>query len=125
MKWLNGLLVLLLFQCLGELLKWSLDLLLPGPVIGLLLLFVFLCLQGRVSEPLQQTAQGLIQHLGLLFLPAATGVFFLNGLSLQQWLAIAVAVVVGSVLSLLFNGLVIRWLTGTEPGAEQSGDHLP
>ena len=115
MQWINGLLILLVFQCLGELIKSSLNWILPGPVIGLVLLFLFLCMRGKTADSLQACSQQLIQNLGLLFLPAATGVFFLSELTLPQWLAIAVAVLISTALSLLFNALLLKKLSAKQP----------
>ncbi len=70
-----GLLILLLFQGLGELMSQGLDLPLPGPVVGLLLLLAALALRrGQLPEPLAPVAAGLTAHLGLLFIPASVGV---------------------------------------------------
>lgn len=70
-----GLLILLLFQGLGELLSQGLGLPLPGPVVGLLLLLAAIGLRhGRVPPVLDSVAAGLTAHLGLLFVPASVGV---------------------------------------------------
>ncbi len=108
---LNGILVLLVFQCLGEAINTLLGLGLPGPVIGLLLLFGGLCLRGGVPDSVAQSSQTLIPLLALMFLPAATGVFFLGPAFDDQWSAIIGAIVIATVLSLLFNALLMRWLT--------------
>jgi len=106
----TGILILLLFQCTGEALKAYFSLLLPGPVLGMFLLFLFLCLYRGIPAMVGKASQTLIPFLALMFLPAATGLFFLGLEFRNQWPAILAAITVGSVLSLLFNGLMMKWL---------------
>ncbi|MGK0441062.1 MAG: holin-like protein [Pseudohongiellaceae bacterium] len=107
---IKGLTVLLVFQCAGELIRQFGDVVLPGPVIGMFLLFITLCLRGRVSASLQKASQSLIGMMTLLFVPATTGLYFLSAEVMSQWLAITVALVAGTVLSLVFNALLMRKL---------------
>ena len=66
--------ILLLFQLAGEVLVQLSGLPVPGPVIGMVLLFLALALRGSVSEDLRNTSQTLLSHLSLLFVPAGVGV---------------------------------------------------
>ena len=109
---IKGLSILLLFQCAGELIRHYTQVVLPGPVIGMFLLFIALCLRGRVSSSLQKASQNLIGMMTLLFVPATTGLFFLSSQIMSQWLAISVALVAGTILSLIFNALLMRKLVG-------------
>ena len=111
MSLLNGLIILLLFQYLGELIKNGFNLVLPGPVIGMLLLFFACCLYRDVPPAIATASRHLIQHLVLMFLPAAAGIFFLGPQFTHQFPAIIAAIVIGTVLSLTFNGLVMKWLS--------------
>lgn len=110
MSLLTGVLILLLFQCLGEVIKAFFSLNIPGPVIGMVLLFITLCLRAKVPGAVIKTSQTLIPLLALMFLPAAAGLFFLGREFKDQWGAVLAAVVVGSILSLIFNGLMMKWL---------------
>lgn len=107
---IKGLLILLLFQCLGEAIKAYTQAILPGPVIGMLLLFSTLCLYRHVPTSIGTASQSLIKLLPLLFMPAAVGLFFLDERFNQQWVAIAAAVIVGTALSLLFNAWLMKRL---------------
>lgn len=71
---LRGLTWLVLFQLLGTALNHVFIPVLPGPIIGLLLLLAFLVVRGEVSEPLSQAASGLLRYLPLLLVPPAVGV---------------------------------------------------
>jgi holin-like protein len=107
---LQGLCVLLACQFAGELIKAYTGIILPGPIIGMLLLFAGLCLWRGVPKFLNQSSQTLIQHLGLMFLPPSVGIFFLGERFDNQWPAIIAAVVGGTLLSLIFSGLLMNSL---------------
>lgn len=107
---IKGMLVLLVFQCIGEAIKTYTGVILPGPVIGMLLLFLSLCLWRGVPSSVTQASGSLIKLLPLLFMPASAGLFFLDSRFDNQWPAIIGAIVIGTLLSLLFNGWLMKRL---------------
>ncbi|MCK4938707.1 MAG: CidA/LrgA family protein, partial [Rhodospirillaceae bacterium] len=50
--------VLLAYQLVGEVISKGLELPLPGPVVGMGLLFVTLLIKGNLPEGLKKTSQG-------------------------------------------------------------------
>lgn len=107
---LGALTVLLVFQLAGEVIVQFAGLPVPGPVIGLLLLFLGLCLRGSLAEPLRDTANGILQHLSLLFVPAGVGVMVHFSRVSGEWLPILAAVVVSTALAIAVSALVMRAL---------------
>ena len=110
--------ILLTFQSVGELLTYSLHLPVPGPVIGMVLLVIYLLVdKGRGLEVMQGTVRELQRHLTILFVPAGGGVMTqLNRIG-QEWLPIVVATVVSTWLSIAAGALVTRALL------RRMGDH--
>ena len=106
-----GLVQILLFQSLGELVSKFVLPTLPGPVIGLVLLVLWLVLRKGINSELAMVADGFSQYLGLLFVPAAVGVV----LFLPQLKANAVAIIcalLGSVvLTIGSTAIVARFLS--------------
>jgi holin-like protein len=102
--------LLLVCQLIGEVLARLLDLPLPGPVIGMLVLFAGLLIHGRVPEGLQSVAGGLLNNLSLLFVPAGVGVVTHIGLVAEQWLPLTVALVVSVVATIAVTALVFARL---------------
>ena len=97
MNALRGMVWLLVFQSVGELLARGLSLPLPGPVIGMVLLLLALRWPA-VQKPVSETAEFLLSHLSLLFVPVGVGV--MTHLSLvSQYGARMLAVVVLSTLA--------------------------
>ncbi|BAU57395.1 antiholin-like protein LrgA [Halorhodospira halochloris] len=106
---LYGITILLSFQLLGELLSRLLGLPLPGPVIGLALLFAVLIAFGRVPAGLRTAAEGLLRYLALLFVPAGVGLMVHYQRLEADAVAIAAALVVSTALALALTGLVFQW----------------
>jgi holin-like protein len=107
---IRGFFILLAFQLVGEVAARGLGLPAPGPVIGLALLVVALGLYQRwrpldeealAESDLGKDARGLLAALPLLFVPAGVGVVQHMGLLREQGLALAVALVVSTVATLL------------------------
>lgn len=113
---LNAITLLLLFQLVGEAIALFFSLPIPGPVIGMGLLFAALALRGGPSRELRGTAQNLLQHLSLLFVPAGVGVMLHARRLADEWLPILVALVAGTFLTILVTALVLRWLHVHEEG---------
>jgi holin-like protein len=107
---LAGLTWLLVYQCIGEILVHWTGLPVPGPVVGMVLLFVTLVVRKRASESLQGSASALLSHLSLLFVPAGVGVMQHFDRVTSEWLPIAVALLVSTVLTLAVTALVMHWL---------------
>lgn len=103
---LRGLSWLVLFQLLGTVLNVLFLPMLPGPIIGMLLLFAYLLTRGEVSEPLSEAASSLLRYLPLILVPPAVGVMaYASDIAADFW-----AVVGALVLSLLLSVVFAGWL---------------
>jgi holin-like protein len=106
--------ILLIFQCMGEGVAFLTGWPIPGPVIGMLLLFAVLLAWPRLHALLEETASELLRHLSLLFVPAGVGIVVAAASGRGQWLAIGVALVASTLLTLGVTALVMQALGGTE-----------
>lgn len=106
---IDGLVQILIWQGMGELISKFFIPDIPGPVIGLLLLLSFLIIKGEVNQPLGMVADTFRQHLGLLFVPASVGVvLFLPDLK-THGLAVTLALLVSVVLTIAVTALVLKF----------------
>lgn len=110
--------VLLVCQLVGESLARLLHLPVPGPVVGLLLLFVALIVWRRPAPGLESTADGLLGHLSLLFVPAGVGVVQYLPLLAGQWLPVTAAVVGGTLATLAATAVTMRLLLPADASTE-------
>ena len=102
--------VILVCQLIGEVLVRGLHLPLPGPVIGMALLFALLILRDQYAglargpfsdNAVEGTAKGMLAHLSLLFVPAGVGVVQNLDLLAQRGVAIALVLAASVVVTLL------------------------
>jgi holin-like protein len=109
---LRSFLILLLFQFIGEAVYRIFSLPLPGPVIGMALLALWLMRRPPEPDgPLQTTASYLLQIMGLLFVPAGVGIVANLPLLRAQWLPIALGLFGSTLLSLLGTAWVMHWFS--------------
>jgi putative effector of murein hydrolase LrgA (UPF0299 family) len=95
---ITGFIALLGCQLLGEFFVRALDIPIPGPVVGMVLLLVVLMLRKpERTAGVVRAADGLLRHLQLLFIPAGAGV-------------VAYLAVLGAAWLPVLGGLVISWL---------------
>ncbi|MBK7764625.1 MAG: CidA/LrgA family protein [Sulfuritalea sp.] len=102
--------LLLVFQLAGEVIARGFGLPIPGPVIGMALLFLGLAIRGGPSTDLRNTAQGLLQHLSLLFVPAGTGVMLHFQRMSDEWLPLLASLLVSTAVTIGVTAVVLRAL---------------
>lgn len=107
---LRGLTALVLFQLLGTALNHLVISILPGPIIGMILLLVFLMVRGEVDEPISLAASSLLRYLPLLLVPPAVGVMAYAGAIAKDFWAISGTLVVSLALSMVFVGVLMQKL---------------
>jgi holin-like protein len=103
--------LLLSCQLAGEALVALLGVPVPGPVAGMALLFAGLCVVGRIPDELAKLTDGLLGNLSLMFVPAGVGVMLHAPLMQKDWLAISVALVVSTLLTIAVTALVMQKLS--------------
>lgn len=107
---INTFATLLIFQTLGEGLAYGLSLPVPGPVIGMVLLFLYLMARKGASEKLAPATLEFLKHLSLLFVPAGVGIMVHAHRVEQEWLPIAAALLLSTMVSLIVTAYVLKWL---------------
>lgn len=103
LTWLIG------FQLLGELVVRVADLPVPGPVVGMLFLFVLLRLRGDEGSVVR-AGGALLRHLQLFFVPAGVGVVVYLSVLGRDALPIAVAMLGSWLLGLVVVGWTAQGL---------------
>ena len=121
--------VILLCQLLGEVVARGLGWPLPGPVLGMMFLLVFLSLRDRIGtkvpelgKTLDATGKGLLAHLSLLFIPASVGVIQRLDVLAEHGLGLAVALVASTFVTLVVTVVtfvVVSRLSGSTMEAEE------
>ena len=96
----TGLITLLVCQLVGELVVRALDVSLPGPIVGMVLLLVVLQVRRpRRESGLVRAPQAMLRYLPVLYVPAGVGV-------------VAYLSRLGTDALPITGGLVVSWLAG-------------
>ena len=119
-----GLTLILAAQLLGEALARATGVPVPGPVIGMALLLVFLVVRDRyawvaatilppplVNGQLEGAGRGLLANLSLMFVPAGAGIVGRLDVLAVHGAALAVIVVVSTLATLAATALTFVWVS--------------
>jgi holin-like protein len=121
---LQGFFILLACQLLGESVSRGLHVPVPGPVLGIMLLLLLLAVRGwqtgtdpaRSDTPLGSASDGLLRHLGLLFVPAGVGIVQSLHLVAANGVAVIVALIGSTLITLVVTVFVFRLVSRAVSG---------
>ncbi|MFT7003239.1 MAG: holin-like protein [Sulfurimonas sp.] len=100
---LNGIIILLIFQLIGESLTILFSLIIPGPIIGMVLLLLFLLIRKKSYESLDTAVLWLIRYLPLLIIPAAAGIITQFDVISKEFWPIVLSLSIGTFVSLALS----------------------
>lgn len=108
---LKGIIILLVCQFLGECIAVLFSLLVPGAVIGMVLLLIFLIIRKGSFESLDNAVNIHLRYLPLLFIPAAMGIITQVDIITKEFFAIFVALFFGTLIALAFSAKFMDYFT--------------
>jgi holin-like protein len=107
MNFLNGITLLLIYQLVGEISVLLLRIPVPGPVLGMVMLFLTLAFRGRSTESLDSVSSALLSHLSLLFVPAGVGIIVHFDRIINEWLAISMALILSTIITMTASAAIM------------------
>ena len=118
---IHALTLILACQLAGETLTRLFGWPVPGPVLGMAILFALMLARPLLAKQIIPTGEGILRHLSLLFVPAGVGIVGHLGALATYGAGLAVALVLSTVLALAVGALafvaVARLVEGGKPGA--------
>lgn len=111
MQLINGMTLLLIYQLIGEVSVRLLALPVPGPVMGMVMLFLTLMIRGALVRAVEPASSALLSHLSLLFVPAGVGLVVHFSRLGNEWLPIGVTLVLSTIITMAVTALVMQWMT--------------
>ena len=105
-----------LFASMGVCIKAAAPYFSPGEMvfyrglIGMLLMFAFLRIRGEVGQPISEAATALLRYLPLLLVPPAVGVMVYTRQIAADFWALAGALGLSLLISLVFAGWLMQRL---------------
>ena len=116
--------LLVLLQFVGEALARLGGVPVPGPVIGLALLMLMAVAVPWVFREVEETADTILRHLSLLFVPAGIGVLGHLDLLRRELLPIAAVLILSTVATLLATAVTFA-PAGMPPSARSTWSVAP
>ena len=107
---LEYLTLILVCQLTGEFAVTTLNIPLPGPVAGMILLFVYLSVRGEIPEELGKLTGALLNNLSLMFVPAGVGVMVHFELLGADAFALTISLLISTILTIAITALVMVFL---------------
>ena len=107
MHFLNGITLLLIYQLVGEISVLLLRIPVPGPVLGMVMLFLTLVFRGRSTTSLDSASSALLSHLSLLFVPAGVGMIVHFDRVIHEWLPITIALVLSTIITMAATAIIM------------------
>jgi putative effector of murein hydrolase LrgA (UPF0299 family) len=117
--------LLLLCQLAGESIVRALDMPVPGPVLGAILMVALLALWRRVPESLGRTSHDLLANFSLLFVPAGTGIILHAARLEAEALALIAALIGSTALTIAVAALVFVAVDRLTGGAARAKEQRP
>jgi len=117
----NAIIILLFFQLIGEILIRTFSLPIPGPVVGMLLLFVALVLRDSLVSRIEPTGQYILQNLTLLYVPAAVGVVVHLHLIQSEGGAIIITLIVSSLFTIAVTAVSMNFVLSKFQSSRKGG----
>jgi len=106
----RGFLIIIGLLGIGSLLSLTINGLVPGSVLGMLLMFIGL--QTKIIRPewVAITANGLTRNMALFFVPAGVGVMVAFDILAKSWLDILTITIVSTLAVIASVGLTQQWI---------------
>ncbi len=110
MKIIKALLILISVTVAGNILSSYTGGILPGSVIGMIILFLLLITGAVKLDTVQETSLYLVAHLSLFILPAAVSVITVSGLTVKDLLLLTAVTAVSTLLTMSVTAVVTELL---------------
>lgn len=112
---------LLLINKVGFYIVDLFDLLIPGNVLGMIILFLLLWMKIIRLEWVEGAADFLVRHLSFFFVSISVGMMTLGGLIAENGIQLGVILVFSAIIGMVFAGGTSHFLL-VRKGGEQAGN---
>lgn len=102
--------ILYIFYYIGLWIQHTFHLLMPGSIIGMLLLFCLLMTKKFKATWIDKGASFLLSHLPLLFIPVTVGIIDFFDLFKGRGFLSVIVVIISTILVMITSTLVAGWI---------------
>lgn len=108
MKLFREALIILGIYLLGELLASSLNLPIPGNILGMIILFILLCTNIVKVDNINTITNFLLDHLAFFFIPAGVGLMSSIGIIKSTWLQLLIVCLSTTTIIIASTGIIVQ-----------------
>jgi len=101
-------LIILGIYLLGELLSKSLNLPVPGNILGMVILFILLCTKVIKVDNISTVTNFLLDHLAFFFIPAGVGLMSSIGIIKSTWWQLIVVCLSTTIIIIGVTGIIVQ-----------------
>lgn len=110
MKYIEQLIIIILFSFIGELLNYVIPLPIPASIYGMILLFLALSSKIIKIEQVEETGEYLMSIMLIFFVPAAVGIMDTFFQYQSSMLKIIVIVIISTIIVQAVTGLISQFI---------------
>lgn len=114
--------ILIGFHALGSIASVLLVPMIPGNVIGMVLLTIALATRLVRQHQVEPAADLLVDNLAFLFVPAGVGVMSYAGVIAREWLPLSLSVLVSLIVVLVVTGRTAQLVSRIAEGRRRRSD---
>lgn len=111
MKLFREALIILGIYLLGELLSASLNLPIPGNILGMIILFILLYTNIVKVDNIANITNFLLDHLAFFFIPAGVGLMTSIGIIKSTWLQLLVVCLSTTIIIIASTGIIVQHIS--------------
>ncbi|MCY6370261.1 CidA/LrgA family protein [Clostridium ganghwense] len=108
MKLLRQSSIILIIWFSGELLHTTLNLPIPGSVLGMLILLTCLCTRVIKLDMIEEFSNFLLDHLAFFFIPAGVGLISCFPILKDNWIAIIAISFFSTIIIMSSTGIIVQ-----------------
>lgn len=122
MKNLKGFSIILIILFLGQIIQQRYNLIIPGTVIGMVILVLLLIFRLVKLEWINSITEILLDNLTLFFVPIGIGIINLIGEIKDIWLPLVIILLVSTIVVMVVTGLTVQLLNKYIFKSEKRGE---
>lgn len=107
-------------QLLGVWLVQLLSIPVPGVLLGIGLMLVFLVFFGRLPETLARLSNFLLSHLMLLFIPSVVAIMTQAEIIATEWLPFVLACILATAITMIATAATFQYMLKRQSAKQQS-----
>lgn len=108
MKLFREALIILGIYLIGEFLAASLQLPVPGNILGMVILFILLCTKVVKVDNISTVTNFLLDHLAFFFIPAGVGLMASIGIIKSTWWQLLLVCISTTIIIIGVTGIIVQ-----------------